>query len=74
MLTIRSTFVYAFSKQQILNSSKQKDIADYNFKLYENGGIFSQRVENTVGKGEIVGYEQFLLIPQCIQKTCTADT
>ena len=30
--------------------------------------------ENTVGKGEIAHYEQFLLFPQCFQKTCTADT
>ena len=34
---------------------------------------FSIRVENTVGKGEIAGYEHFLLFPQCFQKTCTAD-
>ena len=33
------------------------------------------RVENTVEKGEIACYEQFLLFPQCFQKkTCTADT
>ena len=25
-------------------------------------------VENTVGKGEIARYEQFLLFPQCFQK------
>ena len=31
-------------------------------------------MENTVGKREIVDYEQFLLFPQCFQKTCTADT
>ena len=30
--------------------------------------------ENTVGKGEIACYEQFLLFLQCFQKTCTADT
>ena len=29
------------------------------------------RFENTAGKAEI---EQFLLFPQCFQKTCTADT
>ena len=29
-------------------------------------------IENTVGKGEIARYEQFLLFPQCFQKTCTA--
>ena len=27
-----------------------------------------------VGKGEIARYEHFLLLPQCFQKTCTADT
>ena len=30
----------------------------------------SKRVENTVGKGEIAHYEQFLLFPQCFQKAC----
>ena len=34
----------------------------------------SKRVKNTVGKGEIASYEQFLLIPQPFQKTCTAET
>ena len=34
----------------------------------------SKQVENTVGKGEIAPYEQFLFFPQCFQKTCTADT
>ena len=43
-------------------------------KLSENGGEFSKKVENTVGKGEIACYEQFLLFPLCFQKTCTADT
>ena len=33
-----------------------------------------KRVENTVGKGEIARYEQFLLFPQCFQKTCIRDT
>ena len=40
----------------------------------KNGRKVSKWVENTVGKGEIARYEQFLLFPQCIQKTCTADT
>ena len=33
-------------------------------------GKLSKWVENTVGKGEIVHYEQFLLFPQCFQKAC----
>ena len=31
-------------------------------------------VENTVGKGEIARYEQFLLFPQCFQTTLSGDT
>ena len=27
-------------------------------------------MENTVGKGEIARYEQFLIFPQCFQKVC----
>ena len=30
----------------------------------------SKQVANTVGKGEIARYEQFLLFPQCFQKAC----
>ena len=43
------------------------------FQTDENGGMFPKWVESTVGKGEIARYEQFLLSPQCFQKTCTAD-
>ena len=42
-----------FPKQQILDSSKQKEFADDNFKFDENARTFSKQVENTVGKGEI---------------------
>ena len=62
-----------FPKRQILDSSKLKEFAD-NFKFDENGGKFIKRVENTVRKGEIARYEQFLLFPECFEKTCTADT
>ena len=41
-------------------TSKLKERADDNFEYHVN---FSKRVENTVGKGEIVRYEQFLLFP-----------
>ena len=33
----------------------------------------TKRVNNTVGKGGIARYEQFLLFPQCLLKACTAD-
>ena len=67
-------FFNSFPKRQILESSKLKEFADDNFKFNENGRKFSKWVENTVGKGEIARYEQFLLFPQCFQKTCAADT
>ena len=51
-----------------------EELADDNFILDENGRKFSKWVENTVGKGEIARYEHFLPVPQCFQKTCTADT
>ena len=63
-----------FSFRQISDSSKLKELADDNFKFDINGRKFSKRVENTVGKGEIARYEEFLLFPQCFQNTCTADT
>ena len=47
-----------------------KEFADGNFKFDENGRNVSKWVENTVGKGEISRYEQFLLFPQCFQKAC----
>ena len=62
------------SSKQILDSSKLKEFADDNFKFYENCKKFSRRVKNTLGKAEIARNEQFLLFPQCFQKTCTADT
>ena len=56
--------------RQILDSSKLKDFAYDKLKLEENGRKLFKPVENTVGKGEIARYEQFLLFPQCFQKAC----
>ena len=55
---------------KILDCSKLKQSADDNFEFDLNSRKFSKLVENTVGKGEIARYEQFLLFPQCIQKAC----
>ena len=54
--------------------SQTEESAGDCFKFDENGGKFSKRIENTVGKGEIAHHEQFLLFQQCFQKTSTADT
>ena len=58
------------TRRQILDWSKLKQSADDNFKFDENIRKFSKWVENTVGKGEVAHYEQFLLFPQCLQKAC----
>ena len=63
---------YHFPKRQILDSSNLKEFADDNLEFDENGRKFSKRVENSEGKREIACHEQFLLFPQCFQKTCTA--
>ena len=73
-VNLQTFFFKPFPKRQILDSSTLKEFADDNFKVVENGRKFSKRVENTVEKGEIARYEQFLLFPQCFQKACTADT
>ena len=68
-----STLVLPFPKWQILDFSKLKGSADDNFKFNKNGRKFSKLVENTVGKGEIARYQQFLLFPKCLEKINTAD-
>ena len=61
---------WPITRRQILDSAKLNEFADDNFKFKENGRKLSKRVENTVGKGEIARYEQFLLFPQCFQEAC----
>ena len=49
---------------------KLKVFADDNFKFDENDRKLSKWIENTVGKGDIARYEQFLLFSQCFSKAC----
>ena len=67
-----SFFLDLFPKRQILDASKLKGYAEDDFSSDVNGRKFSKWVENTVRKGEIARYEQFLLFPQCFRKTFTA--
>ena len=46
-----------------LDSFELTVFADDYFEFHVNGGQLSKLVENTVGKGEIARYEQFLLFP-----------
>ena len=63
-----------FPKRQILGSSKLKEFADNNFKFDENGRKFPKWVENSVGKGEIACYKQFLLFPHSVFKRLVLQT
>ena len=56
--------------RQILDSSKLIEFTEDNFGFDKNGRKLSKWVENTVGKGKIARYEQFLLFPQCFQEAC----
>ena len=70
VLVITSSAFNPLPDNKILDRSKLKHSAGSNFKFDENSRKFSKWVENTVGKGKIARYEQFLLFPQCFQKAC----
>ena len=53
---------------KILDWSKLKAFADDKVKVIQKLKFKLLRVENIVGKGENVGYQHFLLFPQCFQK------
>ena len=69
-----SNLLKPLPNEKTLNSSKMKEFADDNFKFDVNGKKVSKRVENTMGKGEIARYEQFLLFPKCFIQISSADT
>ena len=65
-----STAKQVFLTHYQTTNFRLNEFADDNFIFDENGRKLSKRVENTVGKGEIARYEQFLLFLQCFQKAC----
>ena len=59
---------------KVWTDGQRRTVSDHNssgeqIKMAES---FSKKAENTVGKGEIASYKQYLLF-QCFQKTCTTD-
>ena len=64
-----SSWFSSLPDDKILDWSKLKQSADDNFKFDENSRKFSDRVENTVGKGEIARYSNFSF-SQCFQNAC----
>ena len=61
-LAIKGQIVFnPLPDDKLFDRSNLKQSADDNFKFDENSRKFSKQVENTVGKGEIARYKQFLL-------------
>ena len=52
---------------------KTYEFADENFEFDENGREFLQKDRKHCEKRRNCFYEQFLLFPQCIEKSCNAD-
>ena len=71
---------HAMQRFNPVRNDKFKTLPDWKtlqatiLKFDENGRKFLKQVENTVGKGEIARYEQFLLFRQCFKKTSTTET
>ena len=71
-----SNFTFCFSSNsltpvpndKILNLSKQKAFADYRMNVAKMRIYVFKRAENIVGKGEIAGYQHFLLFALGFQK------
>ena len=53
---------------------KLREFTDDYFKFDEKCRKFSKWVEDTVEKGEMARYKQFLLFPKCFRKTCAIQT
>ena len=53
---------------RILDWSRLTAFANDKINVTEKLKFVSRRVENIVGKGENVGYQHFLVFPQCFQK------
>ena len=65
--------MYQMTNLKLIIPINLKSLQTHSFEFYKNGGKSSDGVENFVGKVEIAYYEKFLLFPQSLQKSCTAD-
>ena len=61
------------AKKKTFGFFQTEGVPEDNFKFNKNCEKFSIRVENTVGKREIVRHKKVLLFPQCFQTTCTSE-
>ena len=59
---------------KIFYVTKLKAFADDKLNFVKMTISLSDRVENTVGKGENAGYQHFLLFPQCFTKPSSLES
>ena len=60
--------VISLPNDKFIDWSKLKAFADDKIKMIKKLKFYFGKVENIVGKGEIAGYQHFLLLPQCFLK------
>ena len=66
--------VYSIPNDKILDWFKLKAFADNKRKVNEKLKFGLGRVKKIVGKGENVGNQNFLLYPQCFQKSSVSGS
>ena len=69
-----SAFTLTLSQMTNFRFFQTGRVAEDNFKFNENGGRLSKRVENSVGKGEIANYKQFILFFYSVFKRFVLQT
>ena len=63
-----------FLNGKLLDWFKLKAFADDKINVIEKMKFVLGTVENIVGKGENIGYQHFLLFPQCFQKASYTES
>ena len=71
------TSIFSLTLYQTTKSSDQsklKALADDKINVTQKLKFVSGRVENILGKGENAGYQHFLLLPKCFQKSSSSGS
>ena len=67
MIDQRTLTLYQTTKFRLFQT---ESVCRRQFQWTKMAESYPNGQKNTVGKGEIARYEQFLLFPQCFQKAC----
>ena len=65
-------FVFFWKMVEIINLTKFKEFSDDKLNVTNMMIFIFDRVENSVGKGENAGYQNFLLFLQCFQRASSS--